>query len=104
MKNSSNFVLELAFWKLLSIIVFVGIGILCTRVKSDDTETQSHKVDSTYVEDTNTSKFTQTIDGVHFVSPSGAEPGTDTYTIELIKANNPDWTWEQCEKFMWENN
>lgn len=102
MKNSSNFVLELTFWKLLSIIVFVGIGILCTRSKSSETVTQSHKVDSTYVEDIN--RFTQTIDGVHFVSPSGAEPGTDTYTIELIKANNPDWTWEECEKFMWENN
>lgn len=46
------------------------------------------------------SHFNEIIDQDNFISKWGYEPDTDGYYVELTHFMNPDWTYEQCEDYV----
>ena len=46
------------------------------------------------------SHFGEIMDQHNFISRWGYEPDTDGYYTELTHFMNPDWTYEQCEEYV----
>lgn len=99
-------------WKLFAIskgMVLLTVFTTVCSMKMCNNPTPSEKEASfeetqTYISNSDEYDKIALFNPDDFVSPSGAEPGTDLYLLELTQAMHPDWTIEQCEEWLFKVN
>lgn len=91
--------------KFISVLLFVVVGLTVSKCKpTQPNVVKTSSLKYSLKKDSIAQLKISVIDPKDFISPSGATEGTDQWVIEFIMFNNPQLTYDEAEKLMWEWN